>query len=592
MNNMNPGQIIQNRYRIDRILGKGSMGTTYKAFDAETRNAVAVKLLHFSRVQEWKVLEMFEREARILQQLAHPRIPSYIDYFSLDSAEGAGARCILVQEYIDGKPLQYLVEKGWRGTETEILDIFWQLIHILAYLHTLNPPVIHRDINPKNILLSSMNEVFLVDFGAVQERIRTTFLGGSTIVGTYGYVPFEQFSGHTVPASDYYAAGATLLYMLSHRNPADFPAEEMKPQFHDALTVSPGLITLLDGLLEPSAKQRIASADQVRAILETRTTSSQSAFSRTSHVAKPDWSKIERIEVGPQALRFRIPKRLMKIIPGQTVLDLTADSVKFLDAYKIGKKLGQSWTIAMSGLRPSDVTWYFEHGKPLIGINAQGATHVISSSLALAEIHWLLGELREFIARARIALLPDATRKTLKLSGSGSLLLPVGTPIKPKDTRIQRSGDAAKQLTLRIPRHILPPSAKPGATFRRELIEFVELFLGKRTIEISPAWVQVSTTYFGLKIGQTHHIPTSSIQAADITCFFKKISSSSGSALRHLVVGLNYGERTLELANQLTQEEADWLMHEIGQYLTQHAEPSGASGKSPEAWMNQAAPKK
>ena len=79
---MNAGQILQKRYRLDRILGKGSMGTTYKAYDTDTRQPVAVKVLHFSRVQEWKVLEMFEREASILQQLDHPRIPSYIDYFS------------------------------------------------------------------------------------------------------------------------------------------------------------------------------------------------------------------------------------------------------------------------------------------------------------------------------------------------------------------------------------------------------------------------------------------------------------------------------------------------------------------------------
>ncbi len=582
---MNPGQIIQNRYRIDRILGKGSMGTTYKAFDTETRNAVAVKLLHFSRVQEWKVLEMFEREARILQQLDHPRIPSYIDYFSLDSGGSGGAQFILVQEYIEGKPLQYLMEKGWRGTETEILDLFWQLINILAYLHTLNPPVIHRDINPKNILLSPLNEVFLVDFGAVQERIRTTFLGGSTIVGTYGYVPFEQFSGHTVPASDYYAVGATLLYMLSHRNPADFPAEDMKPQFHDSLTVSPRLISLLDGLLEPSAKQRVASPDQIRAILEEGGAATSRSAAQASNISKPPWTKIERIEVGPQALRFRIPKRLMKIIPGQTVLDLTTATVKFLDAYKIGKKLGQSWTLATPNLRPSDVTWYFEHNNPVLGLNARGMTYVISSSLAMAEVHWLLWELRDFIAQVRMSLLPAATRKMLESSRIDSLFLPAIAPEKPRETRIQRSGDAVKQLILRVPRRILPPAVKPQTTFQKEFIEFIELFLGKRTLEMSPTWIVISTTYFGLKIGRTYHIPTSSVRPADINYFFKKLSNSKGSSLQRLAVGLNYGERTLELAGQLTQGEADWLMHEIAQYIAQYAKPTDESGENPEFEM-------
>ncbi len=164
--------------------------------------------------------------------------------------------------------MQALVESGWRGTEREILDIFLQLINILAYLHTLQPPVIHRDINPKNLLLSQTNEVYLVDFGAVQEKIRTTFLGGSTIVRLYGYVPFEQFSGQAVPASDYYAAGATLLYMLSHRHLRIFPTEHYKPDFQKSLRISAQMRRLLNGLLEFDVSKRIASPDAVRNILD------------------------------------------------------------------------------------------------------------------------------------------------------------------------------------------------------------------------------------------------------------------------------------------------------------------------------------
>lgn len=566
---MNPGQVLHDRYRIDGILGTGSMGTTYKAFDAGTRRAVAVKALHFSRVQDWKVLELFEREAAILQQLDHPRIPSYIDYFSRESQTAAGSdtQFILVQEYIDGKPLQYLVEKGWRGTEREVLDIFWQLINILAYLHTLNPPVIHRDINPKNILLSSLNEVYLVDFGAVQERIRTTFLGGSTIVGTYGYVPFEQFSGYPVPASDYYAVGATLLYMLSHRNPADFQTEDMKPQFREVLTASPRLLTLLDHLLEPSPKHRAASPDQVRAILD-----GPPAASTASPLPQPPWSKIERLEIGQDSVRFRIPKRLMKVIPGQTVLDLTPDRIKFRDAYKIGTKLGQSWSLPIAQLRPSDVTWHFEHRNPVLGVNAHGMTYTISSSLALAEVRWLVQELRHFIGGLRLPMLSEATRKMLAASPTEPLFLPVIAPPPPEDTRIQRSGDGVKKLTLRIPRRFLPPSTTPQTTLQQELFAFFELFLGKRTIELSSEWVVISTTYFGLKIGRAYHIPTASLRSSDINSFFKKLSNSS--SMQRLLVGLNHNGRTVELAGQLTQDEADWLVHELVQFLGHHVPPN------------------
>jgi predicted Zn finger-like uncharacterized protein len=309
-----PGSIIQNRYQVEAVLGQGGMGTTYKAFDVTTQQTVAVKLLHFSRIQEWKALEMFEREARLLQQLNHPRIPAYVDYLSIETS--SDIQFLLVQEYIAGKTLQQLVEEGWQGSEVEILDIFLQLAEILEYLHNLRPPVIHRDINPKNIIFSPANEVYLVDFGAVQEKIHTTFLGGSTIVGTSGYVPFEQFSGQTVPASDYYALGATLLYMLTHRHPADFDTENLKPLFHPFLQASPNVILLLEGLLEPDIKQRVASLEQIQAILAGQSTSSSVHPSELTKppgpvkspevVALPAYSTIKKIIEENQHICFQI----------------------------------------------------------------------------------------------------------------------------------------------------------------------------------------------------------------------------------------------------------------------------------------------
>jgi hypothetical protein len=348
----------------------------------------------------------------------------------------------------------------------------------------------------------------------------------------------------------------------------------MKPQFHDSLTVSPRLITLLDGLLEPSAKQRIASPDRIREILEGRSGKSQTsgATTQASVIPKPPWTKIERIELANNAVRFRIPKRLMKIIPGQTVLDLSAETVKFLDAYKIGKKLGQSWTLSTPELRPSDITWYFDHEKPVIGINARGTTYIISSSLALAEIHWLVQEIRGFIAGVQIALLPEDSRKRLETSGTDPLFLPIVSPAKPKDTRIQQSGDTVSELMLRIPRRLLPPSVTLKSSFQEDLLEFLSLFLGRRTIEISPTWIQLSTSYFGLKLGRAYHIPTASVRASDINWFYKKVSSGGESSLQRLVVGLNYGGRTVELASQLNPEEAEWLIHEVRQYITNYAQ--------------------
>ena len=97
----------------------------------------------------------------------------------------------------------------------------------LAYLHELRPPIIHRDVKPGNIVLAPDGEAWLVDFGAVRDRILheiRTEGEGATIVGTYGYMPYEQFQGRALPASDVYALGMTLVFLLSHKEPHEIEA--------------------------------------------------------------------------------------------------------------------------------------------------------------------------------------------------------------------------------------------------------------------------------------------------------------------------------------------------------------------------------
>ena len=268
-------------------------------------------------------------------------------------------------------------------------------------------------------------------------------------------------------------------------------------------------------------------------------------------------------------MRILIPKRLMKVIPGQTMLDLTPEIVKFLDAYKIGKKFGHSWSIPTGALRPSDVTWYFEYEKPVLGLNYQDATWVVSSSLALAEVEWLVQEIREYLAALRIALLPEDTRKMLDVSPLNTPFLPLAIPEKPSETRIEQAGDAITQLTLRIPQRILPPNINMKSSLQKDLFEFLSRFLGKRTVEISPTWIQMSTSYFGLKLGRTYHIPTASVRVSDVNWHVKKLSGGSESSLRRIVVGINHAGRTIDVGSQLTQEEAEWLVHEICQYISE-----------------------
>lgn len=252
------GDVISDRYRIVAPLGQGGMGTTYEAEDLTTYQRVAIKALSLRQIREWKVLELFEREARVLANLEHPAIPKYLDYFPIETSDNR--RFYLVRELVSGESLADLVEKGWHADESEVKRLAVQVLDILNYLHQLTPPVIHRDIKPQNIIRCPDGRVFLVDFGAVQEVYRNTLTRGGTFVGTLGYVPQEQFCGNVQPASDLYSLGATLLFLLTKRSPDELPLRRMKIDFRRYVKVVPELADWLEKMLEPAVEDRFESA--------------------------------------------------------------------------------------------------------------------------------------------------------------------------------------------------------------------------------------------------------------------------------------------------------------------------------------------
>ncbi|MBD2177306.1 serine/threonine protein kinase [Pseudanabaena sp. FACHB-1998] len=254
------GETIQSRYRITSILGQGGIGITYAAEDQQTGDCVALKTLSFRRVNEWKILELFEREAKVLAQLDHPAIARYLDYFQIDRDHDRDF--YLVQELVDGRSLAQAIVEGWHGTEEDIKSIAEQVLEVLIYLHELKPPIIHRDIKPQNILLKPNGKIAIVDFGSVQDTYRNTQVSGSTIVGTYGYMPPEQFRGKAIPATDLYALGATILFLLTGRSPADLPEVKFKIDFRSSVNISAHFADWIDHMIEPAIEDRFSNARQ------------------------------------------------------------------------------------------------------------------------------------------------------------------------------------------------------------------------------------------------------------------------------------------------------------------------------------------
>jgi serine/threonine protein kinase len=318
---MRQGETIRGRYRLQKLLGSGRAGSTWQALDLESAEPVAVKALELARLSEWKDAELFEREASVLRILNHERIPRYIDYFTLE-LEGH-TLFVLVQQYIPGESLQAKIDSGWRATEEQIRDIGARILRILAYIHSLRPPIVHRDINPRNLIRREDGEIFLVDFGGVQDALLLEASGSTTVIGTPGYVPMEQYMGRATVRSDLYAFAATLLALLTHRNPADFPLVDLKIDFSGAGIASRELSLVLAAYLEPDEAKRTLRIEKAidllegkippRSIAGSRPAAGSTATGRPA-VRRPTGSKVEVSESADglvvrftQAGRRRIP---------------------------------------------------------------------------------------------------------------------------------------------------------------------------------------------------------------------------------------------------------------------------------------------
>ena len=264
------GEILADRYQCDRRLGKQAGRQTLLARDLKTQQQVVVKLLSFSSDFNWEDLKLFKREVETLKSLSHPAIPRYLDSFEIDTPNRKGFA--LVQTYIEAKSLQEYLSDGRTFSEREVKQLATALLDILAYLHQRHPPVIHRDIKPSNILLknrsgNSVGEVYLVDFGAVQ-TLATQQGKTVTVVGTYGYMPPEQFGGRAVPASDLYSLGATLIALITKQHPADLPQKDLQIEFEQFTQLSPGFTNWLKWMTHPSLERRPPSVQMAKEVLE------------------------------------------------------------------------------------------------------------------------------------------------------------------------------------------------------------------------------------------------------------------------------------------------------------------------------------
>ncbi|MBD2481246.1 serine/threonine-protein kinase [Planktothrix sp. FACHB-1365] len=259
--------LLRGRFRMIKLLGQGGFGRTYLAEDIDKLNEKCVVKQFVPMMQGTaglqKALELFEREARQLQQLGHhAQIPALSAYFSENN------QLYLIQQYIEGETLDQILQKQGVWTEQQVKELLTSLLPVLQFIHEKN--VIHRDLKPDNIMRRRNGEYVLIDFGVAKDLSATvihTQVG--TRVGSDGYASREQMQGgDAYPATDLYSLGATCFYLLTKISPLELWLDDgyswtKNWQKYVKQDLSPELNKVLDQLLKKDIEDRYSSADQV-----------------------------------------------------------------------------------------------------------------------------------------------------------------------------------------------------------------------------------------------------------------------------------------------------------------------------------------
>lgn len=231
------GAVIQGKYEILKLIGKGGMSKVYLAMDQNLNKQWAVKEIE---KRAWDrnnqvVVQSAMAEANMMKKLDHPTLPRIVDIIDKEDV------IYVVMDYIEGEPLSNVLAKHGAQPQERVIEWAKQLCRVLDYLHTCNPPIIYRDMKPANIMLQPNGNVKLIDFGIAREY-KEQNLADTVSLGTKGYAAPEQFGGRgqTDARTDVYCLGVTLYHLLTGKNPCEppyeiYPIRYWKPQLSSGL---------------------------------------------------------------------------------------------------------------------------------------------------------------------------------------------------------------------------------------------------------------------------------------------------------------------------------------------------------------------
>lgn len=257
-----PGMVLDKKYEILKELGRGGMSTVYLAMDMRLNKPWAVKEIPgFFEAGTDIMLESIRMEADVLKKADHPVLPRIVDIIYYESS------LFVVMDYIEGMPLDKVVALSGPQPQEKVVSWAKSLCDALIYLHSMNPPVIYRDMKPSNIMLKTDGTVKLIDFGTAKEFKSES--GAAMAFGTIGYAAPEQFGdrygrevGRTDERTDIYSLGITIYYLLTGIEP-DSCSRELKPIRMINSSLSGGLEKVIIKCTEIDPERRYQNCEEL-----------------------------------------------------------------------------------------------------------------------------------------------------------------------------------------------------------------------------------------------------------------------------------------------------------------------------------------
>ncbi|GCE08050.1 WD40 repeat domain-containing serine/threonine protein kinase [Dictyobacter aurantiacus] len=344
-------ELIGGRYRVLAQVGVGGFATVYQVQDTQEKNAIrALKQINLSKLTAQQAIEAtdaFNREVRLLSQLAHINLPHVYHHFTDPE------HWYLVMDFIEGETLERYLELQVSSTPAvaqpapllpfdEIFSIALQLCEVLSYLHGRQPPVIFRDLKPSNIMRSRTGQLYLIDFG-IARRFKPGQARDTIPFGSPGYAAPEQYGkAQTTPASDIFSLGALLHYLLSGEDPVENPFKFSPISAYGQSGVSE-LATLVERMVRFNSAERPSSIAEIyREILLIKRAGSNPRSGTPAPMRVGGASTAGQVQIQtswPVLTRRRIRRRA--ILVGCTVLGVAVafGGVQGFNAYRQAKAL-------------------------------------------------------------------------------------------------------------------------------------------------------------------------------------------------------------------------------------------------------------